>query len=322
MKTSIALCTYNGEKYLHEQLDSILNQTLPVDEIVICDDNSTDGTHQIIQQYCSKFPNIIKFHINEVNLKSVKNFEKAISLCRNEIIFLSDQDDIWHLEKVKQFIKHFEDNPKIDVIASNGFCIDEDSKIHEKHSLWDVPQFLEERGVAFNYYKIICYVSNIATGASMAFRKSICDEILPFPIMNNFHHDEWIAILSSRREAFVMLPEKYFYYRIHANQQVGGVFFDKTEKEKNDLFDYFNYEDVDVSFVNLKKRIKKMIHSYKRNQRLSILGTEYVSVFKENMAQLKREIFILKLNMENKYPVLTFVLNITDKFFGKRQFNS
>ena len=322
MKTSVALCTYNGEKYIKEQLDSILNQTVPVDEIVICDDISNDATHDIINQYCVKFPNIIKFHINEVNLRSVKNFEKAISLCTNEIIFLSDQDDIWHLEKVKHFIEYFENHPKIDVVASNGFCIDDNSKIHEKYAVWDVPQFLTERGVAFNYHKIICYVSNIATGASMAFRKTICDEILPFPIMKDFHHDEWIAILASKRNAFVMLPEKYFYYRIHANQQVGGVFFDKTDKVKSDLFDYFNYDDGDVSFVNLKKRIKKMIEAYKRNKKLSKLDTEYVSFFKDNKAEIKRNILVLKLTMKKKYPILTFGLNITDKILGKRQFKA
>lgn len=319
MKTSVALCTYNGEKYIVEQLDSILNQTVPVDEIVICDDISTDGTHDIIKQYCKKFPNIIKFHINEVNLRSVKNFEKAISLCTNEIIFLSDQDDIWHLEKVKHFIAYFENHPKIDVVASNGYCIDDTSKVHEKYAVWDVPQFLTERGVAFNYHKIICYVSNVATGASMAFRKSICDEILPIPIMKDFHHDEWIAILASKRNAFALLPEKYFYYRIHANQQVGGVFFDKTEKVKSDLFDYFNYDDGDVSFVNLKKRIKKMIEAYKRNKKLSKLDTQYVSFFKDNKAEIKRNILVLKLTMKKKYPILTFGLNITDKILGKRQ---
>lgn len=76
MKVSVALCTYNGEKYIVEQLDSILNQTKPVDEIVICDDISTDETQNIINQYCNKFPNIIKFHINETNLRSVKISKK------------------------------------------------------------------------------------------------------------------------------------------------------------------------------------------------------------------------------------------------------
>ncbi len=320
MKISVALCTYNGEKYLHEQLNSILNQTLKVNEIIVCDDQSTDNTIAILEEYSKKNEGLFKIFKNEINLRSVKNFEKAISLCTNEIIFLSDQDDIWHLEKVKHFIEYFKNNPKIDVVASNGYCIDDNSKVHEKYAVWDVPQFLAEQGVAFNYHKIICYVSNIATGASMAFRKTICDEILPFPIMKDFHHDEWIAILSSKRDAFVMLPEKYFYYRIHENQQVGGVFFDKTEKVKKGLFDFFNYDDGDVSFVNLKKRIKKMIEAYKRNKQLSKLDTEYVSFFKENKAEIKRNILDLKLIMKKKYPVLAFCLNITDKILGKRKF--
>lgn len=322
MKISVALCTYNGEKYLHEQLNSILNQTLKVNEIIVCDDQSTDNTIAILEEYSKKNEGLFKIFKNEINLRSVKNFEKAISLCTNEIVFLSDQDDIWHLEKVKHFIAYFENHPKIDVVASNGFCIDDNSKIHEKYAVWDVPQFLTEKGVAFNYHKIICCVSNIATGASMAFRKSICDEILPFPIMKDFHHDEWIAILASKRNAFVMLPEKYFYYRIHANQQVGGVFFDKKEKVKSDLFDYFNYDDGNVSFVNLKKRIKKMIEAFKRNKKLSKLDTEYVSFFKDNKAEIKRTILILKLTMKKKYPILTFGLNITDKILGKRQFKA
>lgn len=320
MKTSVALCTYNGEKYIKEQLDSILNQSLLIDEIVICDDNSTDATHDIINEYCSKFPSIFKFYINETNLRSVKNFEKAISLCTNDVIFLSDQDDIWHTEKNKDYIEYFNTHPEIDVIASNGFCIDENSNVYDKYAVWDVPQFLAEKGVIFNYNKVISYVSNIATGASMAFRKSICDEILPFPIMKNFHHDEWIAILSSKRNAFVMLPEKYFYYRIHKNQQVGGVFFDKTEKNKKMLFELFNYDTDVVTFVNLKKRIKKMIEAYGRNKEISELDTKYVSLFKENIIEIKRYILLLNQLMKKKYPVLNFCLKVSDKILGKRQF--
>lgn len=320
MKTSVALCTYNGEKYIEEQLNSIFNQTVSVDEIVICDDISNDGTHEIISKYCIKFPNIIKFHINETNLRSVKNFEKAISLCTSDIIFLSDQDDLWHADKVKDYLEYFNKHPKIDVITSNGFCIDENSKIHEKYSVWDVPEFIKEKGIAFNYYKTICYVSNIATGASMAFRKSFVKEVLPFPIMKNFHHDEWIAIIASKKNAFVLLKEKYFYYRIHQNQQVGGVFFEKTNENKKMLFDLFNIDNEAVSFVNLKKRIKKMIEAYNRSKKLSKLQTNYVQLFKENKTEIKRNIVFSKLLMKKKYPILSFFLQITDKILGKRKF--
>ena len=107
MKTSVALCTYNGEKYIKYQLDSILNQTVPIDEIIICDDGSTDSTISILNSYREQYPSIFKIHTNENNLRSVKNFEKAISLCSNEFIFLSDQDDIWADHKVKIHLDFF-----------------------------------------------------------------------------------------------------------------------------------------------------------------------------------------------------------------------
>ena len=77
MTTSVALCTFNGEKFLKEQLDSILNQTVTIDEIIVCDDGSTDATISILNSYKEKFPEIFNIYINEENLRSVKNFEKG-----------------------------------------------------------------------------------------------------------------------------------------------------------------------------------------------------------------------------------------------------
>jgi glycosyltransferase involved in cell wall biosynthesis len=229
MKTSVAICTYNGEKYIREQIDSILNQTQKVDEIVVCDDRSSDKTIEIIEDYALANPNLFRIYINEVNLRSVKNFEKAIGLCTGDIIFLSDQDDAWIPEKVAEYVDYFNQNANIKVIASNGFCINDDSQIEEKYSIWEVPQFLKEKGATYDYFSIINYVSNLATGASMAFRREIVADILPIPVVKNFHHDEWIAIVASRNNEFVLLNKKYFYYRTHNTQQVGGVFYDKTE---------------------------------------------------------------------------------------------
>ena len=87
MKISVALCTYNGEQFLKEQLDSILKQTQKVDEIVICDDGSTDATINILENYSANYPNIFHIYRNKVNLRSVKNFEKAITLCTGDLIF-------------------------------------------------------------------------------------------------------------------------------------------------------------------------------------------------------------------------------------------
>jgi glycosyltransferase involved in cell wall biosynthesis len=96
---SIALCTYNGEKYLIEQLDTLVNQTYPKLEIIVVDDCSSDKTITILNDYLSKFP-FIKLYQNEQNLGYIKNFEKAISLCNGELIALADQDDVWDLNKL------------------------------------------------------------------------------------------------------------------------------------------------------------------------------------------------------------------------------
>ena len=240
MKVSVAMCTFNGAKFISEQIDSILNQTRKVDEIIVCDDGSTDETIIILKKYDAKFPELFKIIQNEINLRSVKNFEKAIQLCSGDFIFLADQDDIWAENKVADYLKYFELNPNIDLIASNGYCIDEKSEVQEKYAIWDVPEFLREKQVSISYFEIISFVFNIATGASFGFRKSIIEDIIPFPKIDSYHHDEWMATIASSKNSFALLNEKYFYYRIHENQQVGGVFFDKTEKVKKSLLRKFN----------------------------------------------------------------------------------
>ena len=161
MTTSVALCTFNGEKFLKEQLDSILNQTVTIDEIIVCDDGSTDATISILNSYKEKFPEIFNIYINEENLRSVKNFEKAMLLCKNEIIFLSDQDDIWEKNKVEIILKNFNDNPNIDVISTSGFIINDASKIQDKITIWDVPFFLQERQETLDFFYIINYFMSI-----------------------------------------------------------------------------------------------------------------------------------------------------------------
>jgi glycosyltransferase involved in cell wall biosynthesis len=98
MKISIALCTYNSSKYLREQLKSLEEQTLKADEVVICDDKSDNDTMQIINEYKDKLN--IKLTVNKTNLGVTKNFERAISLCEGDIIFLCDQDDVWNKNKI------------------------------------------------------------------------------------------------------------------------------------------------------------------------------------------------------------------------------
>lgn len=319
MKVSVALCTYNGEKYIKEQLDSIFAQTLPVNEIIVCDDGSTDNTIEIIKDYAHQYPNIIKIFINEINLRSVKNFEKAIGLCTGDVIFLSDQDDKWVPEKVEEYLDYFQKNQNIKVIASNGFCIDENSTVIEKYAVWDVPQFLRDKGLEFDYFQLITYVSNIATGASMAFKREIIPDVFPFPIIKDFHHDEWIAIISSKNKQFELLNKKYFYYRTHESQQVGGVFFDKTKEEKRMLTEIFNCFGDNLSFKNYKKKLKRLCFAYIRNIKLSEVHKGHNNFFSDNCIEIKSLFYKTKNDLEKQHPIRSYFLNITDKILNKRQ---
>lgn len=319
MTTSVALCTYNGEKFLRKQLDSILHQTVSVDEIVVCDDRSTDSTQNILEEYRIQYPHLFKVHINETNLRSVKNFEKAISLCENEIIFLSDQDDLWVREKVEEYVSFFSNNLKIDAVCSNGYAIDEDDKILNVLSIWDVIAEKQE-SKKINYFETINYIGNFSTGASMAARRELLSECLPFPLIEGFHHDEWIALIAAFKNKFEFLPKKYFYYRKHDDQQVGGVFFKNTLKKKNQIMDYFQIDDdSNKSFNNYKHILKRLSLSYKKNKILIDTSDLYKHHFSSTPEKTKDLFYLYKGKMEKRYPVKSFLLNWIDKFSNKRQ---
>lgn len=121
---SVAMCTYNGANYIEEQLLSIFGQTKYVDEIVICDDQSTDDTVGLIRHLAERFPGRIRLFINEERLHVSANFEKAILLCKGDFIFLSDQDDVWHANKVETLCNWLFLHPDKDVVFSNTRIVD------------------------------------------------------------------------------------------------------------------------------------------------------------------------------------------------------
>lgn len=311
---SVALCSYNGEKYIHQQIDSILSQTHRPSEIVVCDDGSTDRTPEILAEYQKQYPEIFRIHFNEINLRSVKNFEKAISLCSKEIIFLSDQDDIWAENKAEKIVSFLDNYAEIDAVATNGFCIDENGTVHEKYSLWDAPVFLREKGKNIDYFEIILHC-NIATGASMAFRVALKPEIIPFPVLKDYHHDEWIAVNTARKGRFAFLNDKLFYYRTHQEQQVGGVFFDKTEEGKAKLMKSFNLEP--NNFSEYKKLLKRLLRFYEIN--VIIEDKNQGHPFCNTSQSIKERYDALKNEFKNKFPLKSRILFLSDKIMGKKR---
>ncbi|MCJ7933545.1 MAG: glycosyltransferase family 2 protein [Chryseobacterium sp.] len=316
MKTSVALCTYNGEKYITSQLNSILSQTIAVDEIIVCDDGSSDSTMDIVQLYKEKHPSVFKVYRNEKNLRSVKNFEKAISLCTHEIIFLSDQDDVWENNKVEAHLNYFGQHPNIQVIATNGYCIDNHDEKKEMYSFWDVPAIAKSTDTDYTIRDTLSKVANIATGASMSLRKSFLPEIIPFPNAPHLHHDEWMAFIASQKDAFAMLNEKLFSYRIHDSQQIGGVFFTKNKQSLLFLKRTFGLIQ---DFKGLSKYIKRLSNTYKRNRLYLQLQPRHHEMIENNMKDIEK-VYAEKVTlMKQLYPVRSRVLLFTDIFKNKRR---
>lgn len=322
MKTSVAMCTYNGEKFLKKQLDSILNQSHLINEIIICDDGSIDSTVSILNQYKEKHPDIFKIFINEENLKSVKNFEKAISLCENDIIFLCDQDDIWVEDKVQKMITVFNKKKEISVICTNGYVIDEDDKELDVLTLWDFPKFVIENGYRFDYFNILNLNDNFCTGATMAFRKELKKYIFPIPNIENVHHDGWIGLVATLQNKLFFLDEKLIYYRKHPSQQVGNVFFENTEKARKNITSYMSIDKEIKTFKDYKKFLKRFPEAYHRNILLSKDLPIQNVFFKENANEIKRRFESNYNEMRTAFPLKSFFLKITDLLSGKRRIPS
>jgi glycosyltransferase involved in cell wall biosynthesis len=222
---SIAMCSYNGEKYIKEQIDSILNQTYDDFELVITHDGSTDKTIDIIKEYQLK-DNRIKLYENEDNLGFVKNFERAISLCSGEYIALADQDDFWKTNKLEVFIKEIGENI---MIYSDAILMDENSKLIKNGKELIRP----ENNLISGHNNKAFLLTNCVSGNTIMFKKELVKHILPIPKDISFH-DIWIAFVASSLGSITYTEESMTYYRRYSDQITCA-----RVKDYNGFFDRF-----------------------------------------------------------------------------------
>lgn len=214
------MCTYNGARFLPEQLESIAAQTRLPNELVICDDRSTDESVEIVRNFArhALFP--VRLEINEENLGSTKNFQKAITRCTGEIIALADQDDVWHAEKLCRIASVLEQNEHIGGVFSDAELIDEDSR-PLAGTLWSSFLFSSSEQKKFERgqgLKVLLKHATV-TGATMAFRSKFRDLILPIP--SSQVHDHWIVLLIASVSQLVPMKGPLVRYRRHGAQQIG-----------------------------------------------------------------------------------------------------
>lgn len=202
MRISVALATYNGEKYILEQLNSILPQLGQEDEIIVSDDGSGDNTLKLIAGLCSEKIKVFKNPEKGV----ISNVENAIRRTSGDIVFLCDQDDVWLPDKVSIIKKQFSVS-KANLVVSDAYIVDESLNV-----LGDSFYMLMNSGRGF----IKNFIKNTFPGCCMAFRKELRDIILPFP-ENIPMHDSWIGLLAELKGEVLFIPEKLVYYRRHGD---------------------------------------------------------------------------------------------------------
>lgn len=207
---SVCMISYNGAKYIKEQLDSILCQLSEKDEVIISDDGSTDGTVEIISSYNDPRIKLLHHKLAHTPYKGTmdvcyrvgRNAENAMMKASGDYIFLADQDDVWPEGKVERCVRELQD---ADLVVTNKMVVD--SNLKPLHSGGGVSPL--KSATLFNTLTHTPF-----TGCCMAFRKSLLDYVLPFP-KEPLMHDIWIGLMGMRHGKVRVLQEPMLFYRRH-----------------------------------------------------------------------------------------------------------
>ena len=206
---SIAMTTCNGEKFLKEQIDSVLSQTYSNFELVVCDDCSADSTRLILKEYEQK-DRRIKLHFNGRNLGFKKNFEQALQFCTGEFVAFADQDDVWaenHLESLLSCIGEH------DIACSNSVLVDENLKplSTDMKTICHFTSVPKDKPELFFYF---LFGNNFVQGTASLMRKDFLMKCLPIPEFIIFH-DYWFAVNAAACNGIVYLEDSTLFYRQH-----------------------------------------------------------------------------------------------------------
>lgn len=246
---SIAVCIFNGEKHLCLQLDSIFKQDYKNIEVIAIDDCSTDTSPSILESYAKKFPHL-KIYRNETNLGYVKNFEKAINLCSGQYIALSDQDDIWHKEKISKQVAEIGDHI---LIYHDSEFIDEDGKsMNQKMS--DILNLYEGSS------PLPFVFMNSVSGHTILFNRSLIQYALPFN--QSFFHDWWLAFVACNVGSIKLIDYPLVQYRQHKNSVIDilGIKELPQQQQNNELLTKKSWVDFCSKFQGTYTKYLKSIH--------------------------------------------------------------
>ena len=250
-KIDILMATYNGEKYIEEQINSILNQTYTNFRLVICDDCSTDNTYKLLKKIASDDDRIVIYK-NEKNLGYIKNFEKLLGMVESEYFMLSDQDDIWYETKIEDSFRLLK-KENADLVFTDLEVVDEE--LNTQNISFNKLMGYRRKILRCKDYNMV-YLYNIVTGCTILAKSKYLSNILPLPNNKNLIHDHYIPLvisLSGGKIQYVDIPT--IKYRQHTNNQVGT---DRYTAKLKSFYDIRNHLiDVKISifseYVNMNE---------------------------------------------------------------------
>ncbi len=275
MKISIAMATYNGEAYVLEQLESFVAQTRQPDELIITDDCSSDRTIKILEEFKNKVSFTVKIYNNKTNLGYIQNFNKALELCTGDLIFLSDQDDVWFPTKIDYMIDLTVAHPDkalfmIDTRLTDGEL--KESKFTKQGQIKDLG--LTE--------------SSFVMGCCIAIKRNLLQPILPIPKTFKLGHDDWLVNISDILNLRYVSDSVQQYYRIHGDNTSTSI--------ANNLF---KMEKINTPKISLSDQVINWIHFSK-----IIVFQRYID---ENLNIIRK--LEKLLNVEEYTPAVSNKLN-------------
>ncbi len=221
-RISIAICTYNAERFLSDQLESFLAQTRPPDEIVVSDNHSTDRTLQILSNFKEESSVNVRINVNSDNLGATKNFEKAIALTTGDVVALSSYDDVWMPEKLERVEASLQKAPDVGLVLSDAELVD--ANLHPLNmTLWEARRFhfIDRCLITLGTTERLLRKNLAVTyGVTMAFRARFKSMILPIP--REWVEDAWIAVIVSSMARVAFIAEPLVKFRQHSASAWGA----------------------------------------------------------------------------------------------------
>jgi glycosyltransferase involved in cell wall biosynthesis len=295
MKISVVIASYNGEKYIEDQILSIVGQTLKPDEIILSDDCSNDRTIEKFTSFCKKYNVKYKIISNDYNVGFSKNFENAMLHAGGDLVFISDQDDVWFNNKVEVIAEYFACRPELYLTIND--CI-------------FTNQNLISAGVkkSTQIAKATGDISDFIAGCCSVYNSLYFDLIFPIP-HNLFVYDSWLHFIGRTLKNIHFIGTPLQYYRRH-DSNASGVNFNNTQYLKRRLLN---------KFINYKSREKRI--SYLKTELLGLrIIKERLSKFEKSNLLTSDSFLIMRSNITLSIEFVQLRIDILDKNFFLRLF--